>query len=149
LIKVKANDSPVWKDLLKIRHRYLKGREYKVNNGMSVSFWMDCWLEKKPLCAIYHIMFDLPSDKNISVHEVWSEGWVIHFEVIPQEIIRNQWYELAAKLNSISLNNNKDLPLWKWNVNKIFSVKSVYDYMTRNDAGVAYKRVWKAKIPKK
>jgi hypothetical protein len=72
-----------------------------------------------------------------------------YFEVIPQGIIRNQWYELAAKLNSISLNNNKDLPLWKWNVNKIFLVKSVYDYMTRNDAGVAYKRVWKAKIPKK
>jgi hypothetical protein len=43
-----------------------------------------------------------------------------YFEVIPQGIIRNQWYELAAKLNSISLNNDKDLPLWKWNVNKIF-----------------------------
>jgi hypothetical protein len=38
LIKVNSNDYPLWKDLIKIRHFYLKGGEYKVNNGMSVSF---------------------------------------------------------------------------------------------------------------
>jgi hypothetical protein len=38
LIKVNSNDHPLWKDLIKIRHFYLKGGEYKVNNGMSVSF---------------------------------------------------------------------------------------------------------------
>jgi hypothetical protein len=141
LVKEKVNDSPLWKDLLKIRHIYLKGRKYKVNNGMSVSFWMDSWLEKKHLCTIYPILFDMCADKNISVHKVWSEGWVVHFQVIPQGIIRNQWYELAAKLNRIPLNNNKDLPLWSWTANNIFSVKFVYDHMTRGDSGVANKRV--------
>jgi hypothetical protein len=110
---------------------------------------MDSWLEKKLLCAIYPVLFDMCSRKSISVHEVWSEGWVIHFQVIPQGIIRSQWYELAVKLNSISLNNDKDLPVWKWTANKMFSVKSVYDHMTRNDSGVAYKRVWKVNIPEK
>jgi hypothetical protein len=33
--------------------------------------------------------------------------------------------------------------------NKQFLVKSVYDHLTKDDAGVACKRVWKAKIPEK
>jgi hypothetical protein len=38
LITEKVNDSPLWNDLLKIRHIYLKDRKYKVNNRKSVSF---------------------------------------------------------------------------------------------------------------
>jgi hypothetical protein len=60
---------------------------------------MDGWLEKKHLCVIYPVLFDMCSDKNISVHKVWSEGWVVYFQLIPQGIIMSQWYELAAKLN--------------------------------------------------
>jgi hypothetical protein len=29
----KLNDSPLWKDLMKVRFIYLRGRKYKVNNG--------------------------------------------------------------------------------------------------------------------
>jgi hypothetical protein len=32
---------------------------------------------------------------------------------------------------------------------RFFSVKSVYNHLTKNDVGVAYKRVWKVKIPEK
>jgi hypothetical protein len=64
---------------------------------------MDGWLEKKPLCVIYPVLFDMCSDKNISVHKVWSEGWVVYFQLIPQGIIMSQWYELAAKLNRFFL----------------------------------------------
>jgi hypothetical protein len=44
LIKPKMNDSPCWKDLMKIRPIYLAGRAYKINNGKLVSFWQDPWL---------------------------------------------------------------------------------------------------------
>jgi hypothetical protein len=84
LIQEKMSDSPLWKDLLKIRQVYLKGREYKINNGKSVSFWLDRWLEDEPLCVIYPTLFDSCSNKRISVYEVWSEVWVIHFQMIPQ-----------------------------------------------------------------
>jgi hypothetical protein len=149
VIKGKMSDSPLWKDLLKIRQIYLKGREYKVNNGKSISFWLDRWLDDKPLCVAYPILFDLCSDKRISVYDVWCEGWVIHFQIIPQGLTTDQWYELAARLNNVSLNDEKDLPLWRWNANKIFSVKSVYNHLTKNESSVAYKRIWKAKIPEK
>jgi hypothetical protein len=49
LILNKFNDSPIWSDLLKIRHIYLMGREIKIGNGRMVSFWLDCWLDNTPL----------------------------------------------------------------------------------------------------
>jgi hypothetical protein len=110
---------------------------------------LDSWSEDKPLGVTYSVLFELCSNKKISVHEVWNEGWVIHFKINRQGIVKSQWYELAAKLNNVTLNETKDLPIWKWNANKQFSVKSVYEHLTRDDAGMAYKRVWKAKIPEK
>jgi hypothetical protein len=38
LVPNRKNDSPVWSDLLKVRHIYLKCRTFRVNNGKLVSF---------------------------------------------------------------------------------------------------------------
>jgi hypothetical protein len=52
LIPSRVNDSSLWKDLLKIRHIYLMGREYKVNNRKSVNFWMDVAGRQTTVCNI-------------------------------------------------------------------------------------------------
>ena len=44
-IKNRLDDSPVWSDLLKIRHVYLANRKITVNNGLSTLFWEDSWLK--------------------------------------------------------------------------------------------------------
>jgi hypothetical protein len=83
------------------------------------------------------------------VFDVRREDWVIQFKVRLQGINREQWYELASKLNNIKLNSENDLIFWKWSKNKSFTVKSVYEHLTRDDNGAAYNRVWKAKFPEK
>jgi hypothetical protein len=50
LIPARLSDSPIWKDLMRIRHIYLKGRGIKINNGQNVSFWLDNWLDDSPYC---------------------------------------------------------------------------------------------------
>jgi hypothetical protein len=65
------------------------------------------------------------------VYEIKEKGWVIQFKVRLQGIIRAQWYELATKLNRVTLDEEVDVVHWKWNVNKIFSVKSVYEHLTK------------------
>jgi hypothetical protein len=53
LIKAKYSDSPVWTDLPKIRHIYLQGRSFIVNNGGGgggMGFWVDHWIVRC-LCA--------------------------------------------------------------------------------------------------
>jgi hypothetical protein len=43
LLAKNPKNSPVWNDLLKVRHVYLKGRSMKVGNGKNTSFWHDRW----------------------------------------------------------------------------------------------------------
>jgi hypothetical protein len=78
----------------------LKGRKFKVNNGKKVSFWVDAWLEEKPLCVIYPILYDLCAGKNYSMWRVRNDEWVIHFKIILPPLIRMQLYDLARKLNA-------------------------------------------------
>jgi hypothetical protein len=45
LIPNRVHDSPLWKDLLKVRYIYLKGRGYKVNNEKMLVFgWTNAWV---------------------------------------------------------------------------------------------------------
>jgi hypothetical protein len=54
----------------------MRGREYKVNNGRLISFWLDPWLGGDPLCKIYPILYDLCLDQRSYVHEVAKARWV-------------------------------------------------------------------------
>lgn len=58
-------------------------------------------------------------------------------------MIHAQWYELAAKLNEVELSEDPDVVIWNWTKNKTFSVKSVYEHLTRDDRGSSYRRIWK------
>jgi hypothetical protein len=147
--KNKISDSLVWSDLMKVRHIYIRGREYKINNGKLISFWTDSWLRGVPICVEYPILYELCTDQNISVSKVAQDGWAVHFRVRLSPIIRDQWYNLAQKLNEVVMNESKDAVIWKWAASRKFTVKSVYDHLTKNDNGPAFKYIWKSKLPEK
>jgi hypothetical protein len=75
-----------------------------------VSFWMDSWLEDKPLCVVYPILFDLCMNPKNSVAEMKENEWVVPFKIILPPIVREQWYKLAGKLNFVVLEEGKDIP---------------------------------------
>jgi hypothetical protein len=52
--------------------------------------------------------------------------------------VREQWYDLATKLNNMSMNDNTDHVIWKWSGRKQFMVKSVYQQLTKDDDGLSY-----------
>jgi hypothetical protein len=77
-----------------------------------------------------------------------NEGWVVQFRIILPPVIRDQWYELADKLNNVQLNDSKDVLVCRWTGNKIFSVKFVYLHLTKEDIGPNF-NILKSKIPEK
>jgi hypothetical protein len=95
------------------------------------------------------MLFELVVNQKCSMNEVKVNGWVVQFKHRPQGIIRAQWYELASKLNIFPLNEEQELVLCKWSPSKSFTIKSMYEHLTKHDSGCAYKRTWKAKIPEK
>jgi hypothetical protein len=74
---------------------------------------------------------------------------VIRFRIRLPPIIRHQWYELAAKLNNVILNENKDKVAWKWTASGSFSVKLVYEHLIKDENGHACRVNWKVKIHEK
>jgi hypothetical protein len=135
LIKNRVSDSPVWKDMMKVHHIYLKGREYKINNGKAVSFWLDAWLGADPLCKQYPVLYDLCEDQRCSVSEVAEGGWLIQFKIRIPPLVRERWYDLAARLNNVNVNDINDTTMWKWYASRQFTVKYVYQRWRRRAPG--------------
>lgn len=50
---------------------------------------------------------------------------------------------------SFTLKEGADRIVWSLQENKRFSVTSVYNAITSNDAGTYHKNIWKGKIPAK
>jgi hypothetical protein len=46
----------------------------------------------------------------------------------------------------VVLSEDPDEVIWKWSKNKVFSVKSVYEHLTKDDRGSSYRQIWKSKI---
>jgi hypothetical protein len=83
------------------------------------------------------------------VRDVEENGWVIQFKIRLQGLIREQWYELTMKLNNVHLNDERGEVYWRWTPSRKFTVKFVYEHLTKDDCGPKFKRLWKAKIPEK
>jgi hypothetical protein len=146
-IKHKPDDSPVWYDLLKIRHIYLKGRTVKVKNGKSTLFWEDPWLRDTPLCVLYPVLYDLCKDKYISVYSFILTNAQLHFTRWLPPFLFDSWLTLINEVYSFPFDNNKDIISWKCNKTGSFSTKSTYDMLTSAESGHSFRHIWKARIP--
>jgi hypothetical protein len=98
-------------------------------------------MHDSPLCIAYPVLYDEALDKKCSVYDVCARGWVVQFKTRLHELIKAQWHELAVKLNNFSISDSKDVTYWKWTTSKCFTVKSVYEYLTRSDDSLDYKQV--------
>jgi hypothetical protein len=95
------------------------------------------------------MLFNEAVNQKCSVLEVKEWGWVVQFKTRLQGVMRAQWYDLASKLNRFPWHEEKDVAFWKWSASKKFTVKSVYNHLTKTDDGPNFKRVWSAKVPEK
>jgi len=146
-IKHKADDSPIWSDLLKIRQFYLKGRSVTTKNGQSTLFWDDPWLHQKPLCILHPVLYDICQDKNISVHTFILKQAQLSFSRWLPPILFDSWVSLIDEIYAYPFANSSDEISWKGGKNGKFSTKSVYDMLTSGETGLSFKSIWKAKIP--
>ena len=60
-----------------------------------------------------------------------------------------QWLGIVDTVYHYSFEDENDTPEWKWNKNGLFSTKSVYEFLTKEESSNEYKHIWKAKMPYK
>jgi hypothetical protein len=148
-IPLRMQDSPLWKDQMKVRGIYLRGRGLNLNNGSLINFWKDVWLGDNPLCLTYPVLFDLCMEQNCSIFVVAQKGWVLGFKVRLHGVVRDQWYCLVAALNNVILTGEVDASIWKWSPKKKFTVKLVYDYLSRDVVRPQFREIWSSRFPEK
>ena len=73
-VKMKQNDSPVWKYLLKIMHFYLLGRITGVSGGRETGFLHDAWHVNVPLCETFLPLFEICFRQECTVREMSDKG---------------------------------------------------------------------------
>jgi hypothetical protein len=60
-----------------------------------------------------------------------------------------EWDEIWRKATNFQLTDSQDDIFWTLGTKKRFTVKSVYDGLTKNENELYHKRIWKGKIPAK
>lgn len=95
-VKHRVDDSPVWSDLLKVKHIYIRGRRIKPNNGENTLFWVDPWLDDEPLYSKSSILFELCNDKKITLNKFIESRGQVEFRRWLPSILHEQWEWLKA-----------------------------------------------------
>ena len=52
----------------------------QVGDGVSTLFWVDPWLEGKPLCSLFPRLYELAENKLVMVAEMFARGWGVNGE---------------------------------------------------------------------
>jgi hypothetical protein len=136
-VRHKIDDSPVWCDLLKVKHIYLRGRTFLVKN------------RKKPLSGlIYGLLtnrYALSILSSLIFVKVKTFQSLILWSHMGRSgsrygspILFDQWITIINITYAHVFEENEDVPIWKWNKNSLFSTKLVYNFLTREDSGGAF-----------
>jgi hypothetical protein len=63
--------------------------------------------------------------------------------------LKSDWLKIKAEWVKITLNSNNDGVKWRRGKSRHFTVKSVYNMLTTNEAGPNHAKIWKGKVPNK
>jgi hypothetical protein len=90
-VKMRIEDSPGWKALLKIKEYYFAGRKLILNKGGLVRFWIDPWLDHVPLRKSYPGLYDICQGQESTFEKVVGNGMIVPFRPRMPPVMLNQW----------------------------------------------------------
>lgn len=59
------------------------------------------------------------------------------------------WNSLKLRCEEVLMYGGRDKPMWMLTFDRVFSVKSLYLHLIKNDCDFPQKFLWKAKVPAK
>ncbi|XP_026450690.1 uncharacterized protein LOC113350786 [Papaver somniferum] len=151
--------SSVWRAIMNHNSFFLKHVRFKVHSGSLLRFWKDNWLYDTPIKDCYPHLYNVSRSKNHKVDEmgVTEENGVVWNLRSPRRLFGAAAMEHAILVSDLaSFTFTPDLgDELQWNLcaSKVYSVKSLYDFLSVIDADTAEKPVfsfiWKQKYPPK
>ncbi|GAU52005.1 hypothetical protein TSUD_418090 [Trifolium subterraneum] len=132
--------------------------ERRLGNGADTLFWIDSWLGGVPLRDRYRRLYDLATNKSLSVADMrelgWEEGgmawqWRRRLWVWEEEMLG----ECIGLLHTIVLQTNiSDSWIWRYDIGGGYSVRGAYSVLTTLDGVImagASELIWHKQVPLK
>jgi len=116
--------------------------------GNLTRFWLDPWVYKNPLYVSAPLLFELCENKDITVDH-FLKGSTITFRRWLFDDLRIAWNVIWQDALKFQLTTNDDSVIWLIGKSGKFSVKSLYNALTKSSSRACHKRIWKGKIPEK
>ena len=149
-VQWKSGESHFWASLMKVKRDFLRFGTFIIKDGSQVRFWEKIWLDNRSLRDQYPQLYNIVRRKQDMVAEVLRTqipnlSWC-------RDLIGNKltmWNNLASRLPTVVLSQERDD--FKWNLDQIgvFTVKSHYLGLIHQDIPNLNKRIWKLKTPVK
>lgn len=111
-LKKSNKNSPVWNDLLKVRHIYLKDRSMMVGNGKMTSFWHDKWCGLVSLADNFPRLYAINNEQEASVANMKQNRWHLTFRRWLHEELQNQLRWLYDIVMRCDTNEERDKAKW-------------------------------------
>jgi hypothetical protein len=89
------------------------------------------------------------SEIDVTVADAAVRGWIFTYRRWLSADLIIQEAKLGEEMGNVILVREEDIPVWDWNKNGLFSVKSVYKDIYSTGIDRSFKHLWKAKIPLK
>jgi hypothetical protein len=86
----------------------------------------DTWCGSTPLKDQFPLLFNICNEVDVTVAEAAARGWIFSYRRWLSVNLIIQETKLREKLDNVILVPEEDVPVWDWNKNGLFSVKSVY-----------------------
>jgi hypothetical protein len=100
----------------------MAGRKWEENQ-----FWEDQWFGTSSLVIQYWDVYVLANEQNISIADAWDGTQLkISFRWCFDHDLMIKWFEIVQIAQTLSLNDEQDTLIWKFEANGLFIVKSMY-----------------------
>ena len=150
VVKIKVNDSPCWKEILRLRDIYYAGRRVVLHNGGGCLLWKDSFgPNKTPLMRRFPEIYGICQDQDCTVKFLVDKNFVLSFRRQVTGVLLNQWNMVVDYIKGLQLSEAGDEVKWSLTKNGIFSTRSVYSFLENSVAGPNCWWIWKAKLPLK
>jgi hypothetical protein len=122
-----------------------------VGKGKNTAFWLDSWLNKKPLaCQYSHLFFSHVVNKNVTVLDCRSDlGWQIRTRPLTSQRTEHELLQLLNQLDGfqIDLEDAREL---RFRRTKEFTVKTIHFMLTFGGVLCPVAQdIWSSLAPKK
>ena len=138
-IKIKSNDSPCWKAIMKVKHIYMAGRRVVIQSGDVARLWIDPIGNNTPLAEQFPRLFSICNFPECTVAQCLNADPSSFFRRRLNSELNDQWVNVSKMAREACVSEASDVIRWGMGGKSSFTTKSVYSFLERNIAGCDYR----------